>query len=365
MKILTIFEDGRVGGPHKQFFYFFKTLHKKNIDQHFLIMPGLNKKLKFKKEINLLKINIVYLSYYNLFPYLKTFLRDIMRITSTIKKLRIDKVYIAGGSSCIKSVLASIISRRKFIWHIHDSKNNKLLYFFFNIFKYFSEKIIFVSKKSKNFYLKKNSYMNYHILPSAVDVNHFHKKCFNNKILYTILIIANINPDKDILMLIDLVNYVEKKNKNIKFKLVGKVWKSQNEYFKKIKKKIRINKLKNIYIINNVDNVEKHLKNSDILLLTSANESMPLSVCEAMSSSKPIISTDVGDVKYFVELNRRKLIAGKVFEKKNFKSMGEYILELYKNSKKLKKLSRNSKKVSEIFFNIFQYKKKLYNFFNV
>lgn len=211
MKILTIFEDGRVGGPHKQFFYFFKTLHKKNIDQHFLIMPGLNKKLKFKKEINLLKINIVYLSYYNLFPYLKTFLRDIMRITSTIKKLRIDKVYIAGGSSCIKSVLASIISRRKFIWHIHDSKNNKLLYFFFNIFKYFSEKIIFVSKKSKNFYLKKNSYMNYHILPSAVDVNHFHKKCFNNKILYTILIIANINPDKDILMLIDLVNYVEKK----------------------------------------------------------------------------------------------------------------------------------------------------------
>ena len=29
MNILTIFEDGRIGGPHKQFFYFFKTLSKK------------------------------------------------------------------------------------------------------------------------------------------------------------------------------------------------------------------------------------------------------------------------------------------------------------------------------------------------
>ena len=37
MNILTIFEDGRIGGPHKQFF-FFKTLSKKNPNKHFLII---------------------------------------------------------------------------------------------------------------------------------------------------------------------------------------------------------------------------------------------------------------------------------------------------------------------------------------
>lgn len=364
MKILTIFEDGRIGGPHKQFFYFFKTLNKLNLDQHFLIMPGYKGKLKFDKKIKYLKLNLVYLSYFNIFLYITTFFSDIIKIIKLINKFKIDKVYVAGGSSCIKSVIASIISRKKFIWHIHDSRANKVLYIFFSIFKFFAEKIIFVSKKSKNFYLKNKKFFNYSILPSSVDIEYFQKKCFSNRFKNIILIIANINPDKNILMLIDLINYVEKRNKDIKFKLVGKIWKSQQVYFEQIKKKIKEYKIKNISIIKNSNSVEHHLKNSDILLLTSKNESMPLSVCEAMASSKPIISTNVGDIKYFVEFDKKRLFAGKVFNQKNFTSMGDCILELYKDKKKLKLMSKNAKKISQEFFDIFKYKEKLYKFFN-
>lgn len=365
MKILTIFEDGRIGGPHKQFFYFFKTLSKKNQDKHFLIMPGLKKKIKFNKELNLLRLNLVYLSYLNIFSYIATFIFDIIKIIRIISINKIEKVYIAGGSGCLKSVLASVISRTNFIWHIHDSNTNKILFFYFNFFKFFAEKIIFVSKKSKNFYLKKN-FLNYVILPSAVDLKYFDKKCFNKKINKTIITIANINPDKNILMLLDLINFVQKKNKDIQFKLVGRVWDSQRGYFENIKKTIKEKKLKNLRFIRNANSIESFLKKSDLLLVTSKNESMPLSICEAMASSKPIISTDVGDIKNFVEFSDKKnLLAGKVFKQQDHESMGNYILKLYDDRKKLKFLAKNSKKISHKFFDIIQYKKKLYSLLNV
>ena len=107
-------------------------------------------------------------------------------------------------------------------------------------------------------------------------------------------------------MLIDLINYIEKKNNNIQFKLVGKVWDSQINYFENIKKIIKEKKLRNLRFIKNANSVEKILKKSDLLLVTSKNESMPLSICEAMASSKPIISTDVGDIKNFVEFKGKK-----------------------------------------------------------
>ena len=99
--------------------------------------------------------------------------------------------------------------------------------------------------------------MNYIILPSAVDLNYFNKRCFSNKINKNIITIANINPDKNILMLIDLINYIEKKNNNIQFKLVGKVWDSQINYFENKKKIIKEKKLRNLRFIKNANSVEK------------------------------------------------------------------------------------------------------------
>ena len=70
MKILTIFEDGRIGGPHNQFLYFYKKNNKLNQHNHLLIMPNFNKSKIFDKKINFIKLNLTYLSKSNLFFYL-------------------------------------------------------------------------------------------------------------------------------------------------------------------------------------------------------------------------------------------------------------------------------------------------------
>ena len=137
------------------FFIFLKLYQKKKSKQTFFDYAWSKKRIKFKKELNLLSLNLVYLSYLNIFSYIATFIVDIFKIIKIINIHKIEKVYIAGGSGCLKSVLASVISRTNFIWHIHDSHSNKIIFLYFNFFKFFAKKIIFVSKKSKNFYLKK------------------------------------------------------------------------------------------------------------------------------------------------------------------------------------------------------------------
>ena len=85
---------------------------------------------------------------------------------------------------------------------------------------------------------------------------------------------------------------------------------------------------------------------------------MPLSICEAMASSKPIISTDVGDIKNFVEFKGKKnLFAGKVFKQQDYESW-EIIFLNFMIIKKIKFLAKKLK-ISHKFFDIVQYKKNL------
>lgn len=50
------------------------------------------------------------------------------------------------------------------------------------------------------------------------------------------------------------------------------------------------------------------IKDLDIFCLASRSEQMPLSVLEAMAASKPIVSTDVGDVAYMVSEHNRPFV---------------------------------------------------------
>lgn len=48
----------------------------------------------------------------------------------------------------------------------------------------------------------------------------------------------------------------------------------------------------------------------DVFALSSDTEQMPISVLEAMAASKPVVSTDVGDVKSMVAAENRSFIQG-------------------------------------------------------
>lgn len=61
----------------------------------------------------------------------------------------------------------------------------------------------------------------------------------------------------------------------------------------------------------NISEPERIVPAFDIFALSSDTEQMPISVLEAMAASKPIVSTDVGDVKRMVSETNRTYIADK------------------------------------------------------
>ena len=82
--------------------------------------------------------------------------------------------------------------------------------------------------------------------------------------------------------------------------MIGSIYKSQKKYYENLLKLIRQTGIRNVYFLNSRKDVRPLLKIIDIYLCSSKNESSPLSMWEAMSMEKAIVSTDVGDVKKFI-----------------------------------------------------------------
>ena len=163
MEVLTIFEDSRYGGPHSQFINLVKILKAK---VKFKIFISNQESKIFEKNLNEIstdykkeKIDFLSISKLNFIKYAKSFFTNLFLLVAIIKENKSNYLYIPGGSSCIKSVIAGIICKKKIIWHIHDAHSNILLKLLYFIFSPFIFRIIFASKKSFAIYFPVNLYL--------------------------------------------------------------------------------------------------------------------------------------------------------------------------------------------------------------
>jgi len=351
-KLGIILEDMRIGGPQKQLIYFLQEIEKQKVKLNYtLILPknSTNQLLKyFSSKIDIEEVDLEYLSKFNFLNYLVFFLRDFFMLKKKLKN--IFKVYIAGGTSNLKSLLISIFLKKKIYFHIHDTRSNFFIKLIVFLCSYFINKIFFASSSSKNYYQLVHKSTKSVILRSSVNPNYY-KKDSKKKNNFTIGIIANINPDKNFNLLLSIIKNIN--DKNIKFKIVGKLFKSQKKYFKNQLK--YFDEIKDKIIWYDDINEPKEIMNSfDILLCTSSYESLPLSIIESLSMSTPVISTDVGDISYVLNLKKCGLISEPV--------VYDFISSIYylKNNKNiLEKFSNNARQNIVENFNIENYTKNL------
>lgn len=353
--LAIILEDIRLGGPQKQLIYFLEECINSNAsDKYLLIIPKHSKK-KLSKFLNLRKIkikelDIQYLSKYSFAKYIRSFYKDFKEIKDSLRN--IQKVYIAGGSSSLKSLIFSIVLKKQIYFHIHDTRSNIILRILLFFLSFFIKKIFFASRSSQDYYSFLSNKPNKIILRSSVNTNYF-KNFPKKKNVFNIGIISNINPDKNIELFIDIVKNIN--NKKIKFILVGQLFSSQKNYFKN--KLNLLNEVKNkIKWYKNIDDPRKIMKSFDLYICTSKNESLPLSILESLSMSIPVVSTNVGDVAYVL----KKLKCGLIV-KPNYQNFVKTIKLLYSNRRKLRKFSKNAKINIIKNFNIQNYKRLLEN----
>ena len=168
--------------------------------------------------------------------------------------------------------------------------------------------------------------------------------------------VAELNKNKNQILLIDVIKELKKENPNVKLLLVGDgpLMNHYKEYTKK-------NNLEdNIKILGIRKDVNEILSITDIYLASSIREGLPVNVMEAMYKGLPVIATNNRGHRELVKNNENGFIVKSKYEMKEkiekilnekvlinkFSTKGKYLVEKYniKNTiKKIKNIYRGEK----------------------
>jgi glycosyltransferase involved in cell wall biosynthesis len=153
----------------------------------------------------------------------------------------------------------------------------------------------------------------------------------------------------------DLLNVAEKmvmKNSNFIIEIGG------NGETDKLKEMIQQRNLgTHVHFLGWVSGEKKKLllQNSDIYVLPSKNEGLPVSILEAMSHGMPVISTTVGGIPEMIEDKN----SGFLIDPGDINALQEKMLFFIKNPQKVKEMGRVSRKIVAIKFSSIIIKEQL------
>lgn len=279
-------------------------------------------------------------------------------------------------------IVLSALFKRKIIVHFHCGEYNEFLdkngKFFIYFAKYLFEKvdvsIILGNSLLKNYNSIYNNKMQVFVIPNGIKIQKKTNYVKNNGDI-KILFMSNLIESKGYLDLLEAINILVNKNriKNLKLDICGKFLNHEDntsfsnleEYISNFKNFISTNKLTNY--INFHDLVTGNLKEClfqecDIFVLPTyySTEAQPLSILEALSYGKIVISTSHRGIPDMVIDGHNGLIV----DKKSPKSISEAVLKLINNESLYKEMSLNAKIHVEKNFSYENFEKKIVYLFN-
>lgn len=289
----------------------------------------------------------------NIIPFIYSLFKILFVITFD---RTIDIIHIHGasrGSFIRKFIVFRLckILNKKIIYHIHGAEyhlfvkdansfiRKRLIYMFKHV-----DVVICLSKQWKQYFNETFNISNIYVINNIVekpDQKHF--KSYDFKVC-NFLFLGRIGKRKGVYDLMKSIidNKIILKNK-AKFFIGG------DGEIDKLKSIIENNSLENIveYIgWVSGERKKKYLINSNVLLLPSYNEGLPISLLEAMSFGLPVISTNVGGIPEIVKNN----INGFLIEPGNIEQLNSTILHFVNKSVDYLKFSNDGLKIVEDFY---------------
>ncbi|MFD2890993.1 glycosyltransferase [Flavobacterium chuncheonense] len=115
-----------------------------------------------------------------------------------------------------------------------------------------------------------------------------------------IVCLANLRPQKNHKLLLEVANIVHSQHPDWTFHLIGKDF--QDNYAKEIKETIVKLKLENIvFIYGSKSDINNILEQSTIGVLTSNSEGLPVAILEYARKGLPVVATNVGQIATVLE----------------------------------------------------------------
>ncbi len=279
----------------------------------------------------------------------------VKQLHNIIKHKKISVVHTHDYKSLLFIVLATLFSGKKIIHHIHGALGNtraeRIYAFIERICMVRANQIITVSQKQKNIFLAyrylKNKVLqvnNGTVLPfNAIHENNHVSHSFGGGV-FTLIMVARFTPEKNHRLAIDVLNELitNKKNKPVKLILLG-----DGPNLEAIKNQVKEYDLeKSIQFIGFSNDVQSWLEQSDLLLITSTTEGMPMCLLEAMAIGLPTVSSPVGEIPHLLMQSQSGLLAD------NKDTLAQSIITLMDDENLYQQYSRNARDYSEKYLSI-------------
>ncbi len=355
IRIINILEEGRYGGPQKR-----TTLTCAKMDNNefevLVVFPRSESDLFYEKlsikGIKNKRIDLHRLTKQkaHLVKYIALFIPELFALYKLFKKEHVDIVQ-CNGSWQIKGVIAGSLSGAKVVWFLNDTQMPLLLRMIFRRLALICcDAVIANGNRAKKYYLDDLRLISipFEVIQSPVDTSIFEPEKVekDRKIMncpgLKIVTVGNVNPLKGIEYFIEMASILNRLYDDLDFFVVGPRFDSQRVYSDKILRLIKQYGLKNLHFYGPSDNIPSVLKAADIYVCSSIAEASPISVWEAMSMERAIVSTDVGDVAKFIKDG----VSGYVVPIKNALAMAEKVELLIENTALRKKVGKNARKVA-------------------
>ncbi len=368
-KILVAHSSNDLYGASRILLKILKVLIDQGHEVHlFLPTNGpLNKNIIVSKtKLSIINLGIFRKKYFNFFGLINRgfniFLSTLI-LTYHIKKKNIDTVYI-NTSTVLSPALASKITGKKCIYHIHEIPDSSKLYT--KILSYcinsLSNKILVVSNAVKNYWLK-NGLNNFKI-ELIYNGFEFEKKLNSKKHSNKILItnVSRIIPYKGHLFLIHLAEKIISKRKDIFFEIFGTTLPYYIDYFKNLKKLIIEKKLENkIKFLGFEENPDLMYAKSNFFIHTAVNpDPLPTVIFEAIKNEIPVIATSTGGSSEILDYGKNGLL----INPENIDQSAEKILELIEDYEKQKLYVKRALSFVKENFNLKLFEKKIIEIIN-
>lgn len=297
-------------------------------------------------------------------------LKDILcalKLRKIIKKISPDIVTLHSSKAGILGRLALIFTSIPVIftahgWAFTDGISWKKKYFYIlieKIFTYLTDHIIVVSNNDKELAIKykvvpaSKQIVIHNGIPDILDSSLLEEKQKESKNIspISLISIARFSKQKDHKTLLYALKEISDKNWHLK--LVGKG--PLLEEVKLLSKELNIND--KIEFCGERDDIEFLLSKSDIFILSTNWEGLPISIIEAMRASLPIVATNVGGIKELIIDNEN----GYLIERNSSHQLSNKIASLIISKEKRLSFGKKSREIFLKEFHIYQmYKKTKY-----
>jgi glycosyltransferase involved in cell wall biosynthesis len=233
----------------------------------------------------------------------------VLKLRSFIKQNKVNFIH-AHSSSFFTAVLVKLIYPKvKIVWHDHYGNSEFLEQrstLALKSVSFLFQGIISVNLQLAEWAAKHLKFKNVIYLPNFVfftDENQSLKQTnLNGTSGKRIICLANLRAQKNHLMLLAVANILKETHPDWSFHLVGKDF--EDDYAELVKKEIANKLLENqVFIYGSRNDVGAILNQSDIAILTSKSEGLPVALLEYGYYKIPVLSTSVGEIATVIENN--------------------------------------------------------------